>query len=132
MVPVPGWATAATRPKAAACGFSIGGGDVVAGDEHHPVDDEQVAWFVSGSRGRSVMVAKLKARKRSRSHVAAPGSTSVGRSKRLSPDYSTLSVYLERDTHRRFKARSALDGRTMSEIVETAIEAWLSGKTELS
>ena len=77
------------------------------------------------------MVVPIKVRRRARIGTTSEHVDSARMSKRLNPAYSTLSVYVRCDTHRRLKAMAALQGRTMSEIAETVIEEWLAGDTGL-
>ena len=77
------------------------------------------------------MVVKAKKRRRARIGTTSEHVNSARMPKGRNPAYSTLSVYVERDTHRRLKAMAALQGRTMSEIAETVIEEWLAQATKL-
>lgn len=52
-------------------------------------------------------------------------------SKRESEEYSTLSVYIKRDTHRRFKGKAGMEGIDMSEAADILIRKWLQNEIKL-
>lgn len=52
-------------------------------------------------------------------------------SKRLDPDFSTLSVYIRKETHKKFKAKAAVRDIDMSDVTELLLAKWVAGEVSI-
>lgn len=52
-------------------------------------------------------------------------------SKRLDPEFSTLSVYIRKETHKKFKAKAAVQDIDMSDVTDLLLAKWIAGEVSL-
>jgi hypothetical protein len=51
----------------------------------------------------------------------------TGASKRADPRYSTLSVYINKERHHKFKVKAATRQVEMSDVVDELLSRWIDG-----